>query len=304
MVFDTEKVKELQEKMESCEKLTRTQNIFYLNDKDLKRKNVKFTYSNNEMIEYAKCFSSKEYFIESNFNVKLMDFQKNIIKHYDKNRFIIFAKSMQIGFTNIMSWIYLWELIFNPDFTITYIDNKMKNMIEMIDKIKNNYKKLPFFLKPGVERWDLKHVCFDNKNRFICDTAADVAFGYETTILHVNDLSLMTKRKIELIYGSYVPLVSSAPNKKMIISSFFTGENFFYDLYKGSLKKGPMSNMFETMRIPYSVIQGRDEVWKKQQIELFGGGDIGETLFEERFNVKVNSKRKRKIMRMIKNNFK
>ena len=189
-VITTEIVNELKAKIKKGKKLTRTENIFYLNDVDLRKANISFSLSHEELIEYAKCYTDKIYFIENYLDIKLYDFQKDIISHYDKNRFSIFMKSDQIGFGDILSSLQIHDLIFMKDKTIMYIDNKDSNALEFLNIVKRHYKKLPFFIKPGVLNWNMKLIHLDNGCRINArKTSSNVGIGFQIHSLIISDFA-------------------------------------------------------------------------------------------------------------------
>ena len=279
MIYNKEKIEQLVDKLTS-KKITRTENVFYLLDKDLRKSNVPYVHNQDELIEYAKCYSSKKYFIESNFDIKLLDFQIEIIKMYDENRFNIFAKSPQIGFETLMSYIYLWEMVFKKSIAITYIDHKTASSMQMLKKIKENYKLLPFFLKPGIVKWNMKSIVFENNNRIMTETfSIEPAIGYKSHIVHFNDFAQIPHKKQEKVYGMYVPTITYYSDTKLIISSSFNGFDFFYKLMQDS-DQG--LNIYNSIRLPYNVVPLRGDEWRKNEIEILDGD---EELFDMRYGM-------------------
>jgi hypothetical protein len=295
-VFTSEEIKQIQDKVLNGEKLTRTENIFYLADKDIKKSNVVINYTQLEMIEHAKCYSDKVYFIEKYLGIKLYNFQKQMIEHYNNNRFTIFMKSEQIGYAKIMGALQLHDIIFKLNHNILYVDNKGMNLVEFLDKIKQHYKKLPFFLKPGVISWNLKNIVFDNGNRIMTQSATpELNIGYTNTIntLILNNFADIPDSISKSLYSSVIPTISTNNNNRIVISSAPNGHNFFIELVQKSELKNTNSdkNMYETMRIYWWDVPGRDETWKQDQIKI-----IGEELFLSRYEFKYVVQTKKKYL--------
>jgi len=288
-IFTSEEIKEIQDRI--LNGLTRKENIFYLGNKDIKKSNVVINYTQHEMIEYAKCYSDKVYFIEKYLGLKLFDFQKQMIEHYNNNRFTIFMKSDQIGYAKIMGALQLHDLIFKQEHIILYIDNKGQNSVEFLDKIKEHYKKLPFFLKPGVINWNQKNIVFDNNNRI--ETISNIninnfSIGYTISTLIINEFAYIPN--IETLYRSLIPSITSLNNCRIILSSAPNGHNLFSKLVQNSELEStnPDKNKYETMRIYWWNVPGRDETWKKNQIELLGGDEYAEKIFNVRYEFKFS----------------
>ena len=302
-VFTSIEIDKLKETLESGLKLTRTQNIFYLNDKDIKKSNIVINYTQDEMLEYSKCYNDKIYFFEKYLEIKLFDFQKDMIRHYNENRFSIFMKSDQIGFLTIIAGLILHDLIFLKEQSVLYVDNKGKNTQEFIKKIKNLYKKLPFFIKPGVTQWNVKNISFDNFNRISIQSISKepgISYTISTIILH--NFAYVQPKIINNFYNSIIPTISYNSQSKIVIASAPNGNNLFYDLVqKSELRNShPDKNMYETMKIYYHQIPGRGKEWKAHTIRLLGNDENAEILFAQRYELRIIGKREKKFKRILK----
>ena len=278
--------------------LTRNENIFYQGNRDLRKKGVNYIYSHSEMIEFSKCFNSKEYFLTIYLDIKILDFHLELIKRYENNRSNIFVLSREIGFNKILAALYLWEIIFNTNQMILYVDNKSTLLTEMINNIKKHYIKIPFFLKPGILSWRKQVLSFDNNNR-ITTLYPNQTFsiGYQINILHINNMSNIQNKYITEFYSSIIPVISAIVNSKIILSSPFNGKDFFYKLYKNSIlsKNDPTKNSYESIKFDYNVIPGRGKDWVSNRKNKFG-----DLVFDQNYRCKNNSKRKQKVYRILK----
>jgi len=84
---------------------------------------------------------------------------------------------------------------------------------------------------------------------------------------------------------SVFPIISSAKGTQMILVSTPNGTgNFFYETFnKSQLNK---DYEWKSMKILWDEFPGRDEEWKLQQIETFGGGETGLRKFAQEFEVR------------------
>ena len=106
-VFNTETIKEVEEKIKEGYTLPRFQNPFYKGEFGVRRAGLSFDFTQEELIEYAKCKYDIHYFSEkyckikredgSVGSMKLRDYQKKIMDLYSKNRFSILMSSRQVG---------------------------------------------------------------------------------------------------------------------------------------------------------------------------------------------------------------
>ena len=58
-----------------------------------------------------------------------------------------------------------WMIVFHIDKNILIVANKEKTAIEIVDKIINIFKNLPFFLKPGCENFGKTGLKLDNGSK-------------------------------------------------------------------------------------------------------------------------------------------
>ena len=80
-------------------------NPFHDNDPDLKRSNILFEYTNEEVIEMAKCAEDVIYFsshckVMTDNGLEYIDlrpYQKSVLREYQANRFNIFLAPRQVG---------------------------------------------------------------------------------------------------------------------------------------------------------------------------------------------------------------
>lgn len=153
--------------------------------------------------------------------------------------------------------------IFNKDKGIMVVANKADTVIEIIDKIKNLYKLLPFFLKPGIINWNLKNISFDNGCRIKSQARSkEPAIGFTIDFLYMDEFAHIPPNIINNYYRAAVPTVSSLDNSKIVITSTPNGANLFKDLVIGAkLPKGdPNKNMYNYLQVMwYQVPDGKFE---------------------------------------------
>jgi hypothetical protein len=203
--------------------------------------------------------------------IKLFDFQKEVLKNYQENRFNILFTSRQVGITSLMSLIFLHYMTFNIDKTITCMDIINKYNKQFLEKIKNSYQCLPFFLKQGIIKWSNRILEFENGCRiFTMTSGKNLAIGCNIDNFFISNFSRIKHKKI--IYDSLIPIITAIKNTKFIIQSGPNGYDFFYELVLGSerFEGDPDKNIFKTQRIYWWQVPGRDEKWKEEMIKLYG----------------------------------
>jgi len=116
-IITTIKVREILEKEKLALQLKRTEKLWFNNLEGVRRKGIKFAMTPEELEEYIKCKLSVYYFAEHYCKIKLedgtvgqmklRDYQKDIIKLYTENRYSILMASRQVGkcidFTSVLT---------------------------------------------------------------------------------------------------------------------------------------------------------------------------------------------------------
>ena len=155
-IYTKEEIDIISRKYLNGEKILRTEKIYHQGLIGLRKKNILYSHSNEELIEYAKCSQNIYYFIENYTDMKLRDFQKDIIKHHQENRFTISMTSPQTGTNRIIILIHLHDILFKGEYSVFIMESRQMNSLENIEIFKEYYKQLPFFLQKGVVEWEIK----------------------------------------------------------------------------------------------------------------------------------------------------
>lgn len=280
----TNKIKQLVNKVLNGISITRNESIFYNKKVGTLRADVGISYTEFELSEYVKCSNDIFYFIENyckigNDKIILRDYQKEIIEHYLEYRFSLFLKSRQIGFDLISSLIHLHSITFNINHNILLIENKMQNAVSHLDKMKELYLNLPYFLKKGVVKWNRSTLELSNgsslnigvsyKKEFDKSSDEDSNISYDS--IWLNDFAYFKEDKALDIYKNAFTEISKCRHKRFIIASSL-GNNHFTELVRDSLRKhgDPKKNIFKTLKTYWWEVKERDENWKSDVIKKVG----------------------------------
>jgi hypothetical protein len=270
LVFSTEKVNEILRKEDLGLKRTRDEHIWLNNIHGVRKANLKFGYTQEEIQEYAKCKLNVQYFAEkycmvkredgSIGNITLRDYQKDIINLYDKSKYSILMASRQTGKTISSSIFILHFCLFNSDKNVMIVANKGQTVEEIVSKIKSIYTHLPFFLKCGVISWNQKSLTFENGCRIKSEKRTkEPAIGFTIDLLYLDEFAKIPNNIIRPYYTSVVPTVSAIKNSKIIVTSTPDGFNLFWELLRDGEKDHDDAdwNQFNAMRVYWWQIEGR-----------------------------------------------
>ena len=269
-IFTTTLIEEISEKISEGVVVKRYQNPWFKNDVGVRRAGITFQYTDDEISEYIKCKMDIKYFAEkycriktedgSVQNIKLRDYQKEILDLYTQNRFSILCGSRQIGKTINAAITMLHFITFNNDKNIMIVANMRGTTIEIIDKIKNIYIQLPFFLKTGIKNWSQQSMIFENGCRIKSSARSKTpAIGFTIDFLYLDEFAHIPSNIIEPYYTAAFPTVSAIENSKIVITSTPNGMNLFYRLLTDAERPegDPLKNNYKPMRVYWHQVPGR-----------------------------------------------
>ena len=180
-----------------------------------------------------------------------------------------------LSHNTICSSIFIaWYSLFNFDKNSLVLSNKGATTREIIDKGKTILEHLPFFLKPGILKWDVFNSKFDNGCRIIGQTTTKkAAIGFTIHLLFMDEFAHIPQNFVETFYENVYPTVSASTNSKVIITSTPNGFNKFYEIYSAA-EKGV--NEYSPFRVDWWDVPGRNDAWMRQEVANLGS--------EEAFN--------------------
>lgn len=260
IIWDSEMVDEAAEKINNGFVLSKFDSPFYEKTLGLRRSGVVYSMTNHERDEYIKCaldihyFSQKYCYIKGEEGqpeiIKLRDYQKEILDNFDKYRFNILMCSRQVGKTICSSIKILHYSLFNNNKNILIAANKLDTSIEVIDKIKEIYQRLPFFLQQGIVNWNQKFIVFENKSRIKgFATTKTASIGNTADFLYLDEFAHIPDSIADKFYKSIFPTVSNIENSKIIITSTPNGYNLFHKLLMDAEKPESEKSAYVAKRV-------------------------------------------------------
>jgi hypothetical protein len=256
---------------------------FYEGNPNLRKGNIVFEYTQDEINEIKRCAKDIVYFANTYCTVMTDDglqrivlrpYQERMLRQFAAERFNVCLASRQIGKTICSSIFIAWYSLFNFDKNSLILSNKGATTREIIDKGKVILEHLPFFLKPGVLKWDVMASKFDNGCRIIGQsTTKKAAIGFTIHLLFMDEFAHIPQNFINTFYENVYPTVSASTKSKVIITSTPWGFNKFYDIYSAA-EKG--ENEYTPFRVDWWDVPGRDQAWMEREVANLGS--------EEAFN--------------------
>ena len=253
---------------------------FYEGNPNLRKGNIVFNYSDEEIREIKKCAKDIVYFAntyctvmtdEGLQTINLRPYQEEMLRQFQAERFNICLASRQVGKTICSSIFIAWYSVFNFDKNSLILSNKGATTREIIDKGKTILEHLPFFIKPGTLKWDVFNSKFDNGCRIIGQTTTKkAAIGFTIHLLFMDEFAHIPANFVNTFYENVYPTVSASSNSKVIITSTPNGFNKFYDIYTAA-DKG--LSEYVPFRVDWWDVPGRDDTWMKQEVANLGSDE-------------------------------
>lgn len=252
--------------------------LHYQGNPKLKRANVNIQYTQEQIKEYIKCSNDPLYFIENYVKIVSLDegfvpfamypYQRRMVKTFSENRFVICKLPRQSGKTTTVGAFILHEILFKELQTVGILANKGSLAREILERIKNSYEALPFWLQQGITEWNKGTIELENGSRVIASsTSSSAVRGNSYTHLMLDEYAFVPTNIADDFMRSVYPTISSGKNSKVFIVSTPHGMNHFYKMWVDAQEK--RSN-YVPIEINWNDVPGRDESWKQEQIKNIG----------------------------------
>lgn len=153
-------------------------NPFYENNTKLLKGDMVFQRTEEEIKEWLRCKNSIIYFAEKYCKlmtpegikpITLRAYQKKYLEHLEQHRLSIYLACRQCGKTTTSAIFMLHYILFNVDKNALVLGNKRKTAIEILDKTKKIFLEIPYFLKPGIYKWNEGEIVLDNGCRLMAE---------------------------------------------------------------------------------------------------------------------------------------
>ena len=246
----------------------------YLGNKNLKNRDVKLQFTEDQIKEYIKCAGDVDYFCEKYVKIVHVDlglvpfrpyeYQKKMFKVFDDNRYTICKMPRQVGKTTGVVGYLLHKLLFNENFNCAVLANKESQSIEILSRMQLAYEWLPKWMQQGIIEWNKKYIELENGSKCRASSTSSSAIrGQSFNLIYLDEFAFVPRNIQDAFFASVFPTISSGKTTKLVITSTPNGMNLFYKLWNDSVNG---SNDYARVDVHWSDVPGRDEVWKEQMI--------------------------------------
>lgn len=239
----------------------------------LKKVRRQINWTKEQFEEYLKCKADPVYFAEQYIRIvhvdhgfipiKLYDFQKEIIQKITDTRRVVCCTSRQAGKTTTASAVILHYILFNSDKLVALLANKGDSAREILDRIKLAYEALPQWLQHGIVTWNKGSIELENGSKVIAAATSSSAIrGKSVAFLYIDEAAFV--ENWDVFFAAVFPTISSGKSTKILLTSTPNGLNHFHKTFMGAKEQ---TNGYEYVEVPWYMVPGRDEAWKKEILE-------------------------------------
>ena len=265
-------------------------NPFIGNNTKLLKPELVFKRTDEEIDDYIHCMQDVTYFASKCFvmtpeglqAIHLRDYQIDYLKHLQANRFSILLAARQIGKSVITAIYCLWKILFNVDKSGLILSKSAAAGIDLLRKIKDMFLNLPYYLKPGIYKWNQHEIAFDNNSNISTEAFSPTAgLGKTINFLILDEFAWCPNAEVEMFYMNILPTITTMPDSNVCIMSTQNGFNFFYTLWKGANLPGKEWNGYAPFKVDWQQVpnynpetkswEPRTEEWKQKMIGILGG---------------------------------
>lgn len=265
-------------------------NPFIGNNTKLLKPELVFKRTDEEVEDYIRCMNDVIYFASKCYIIQptgleacvLRDYQIDYLKHLQENRFSILLAARQIGKSVITAIYCLWKILFSIDKSGLILSKSAAAGVDLLKKIKDMFLNLPYYLKPGIYKWNQHEISFDNNSNIATEAFSPTAgLGKTINFLILDEFAWCPNNEVELFYMNILPTITTMPDSNVCIMSTQNGFNFFYTLWKGANEVGKEWNGYSPFKVDWWQVpeynnethqwEKRTQAWKDKMVGILGG---------------------------------
>lgn len=216
--------------------------------------------------EIIKCGQDPVYFINKYMKVQhpkkgtipfeTYDFQNDVIRAMQENRFNIVLKSRQLGLSTITAAYAVWLAIFYKDKNILIIATKKEVATNLVKKVKFMIKSLPDWLVMPSYDENMTSLRFDNGSEIkAVPTSPDAGRSEALSLLIVDEAAII--RDFDDIWTGLSPTLSTGGSAILLSTPFGVG-GMYYKIWTEAVAG---QNNFNPIKLPWQVHPEHDQAW-------------------------------------------
>ena len=198
--------------------------------------------------------------------------------------------------TTTSALFMLHYILFNVDKNALVLGNKRKTAVEILDKAKKIFTELPYFLRPGIYKWNEGEIVLDNGCRLMAEaTTINSGISFTFHCVLADEFAHIKPTILDKFYNNLFPTIT-AGKARFMITSTQNGYNLFYRLYKSAEAGENEYAHFKTDwdEVPEwdpekQMFVPRDEEWHRLQVANYGSEEAFNAQFGTNFDINANT---------------
>jgi len=189
--------------------------------------------------------------------------------------------------TTTIAAYFAWYLCFHCDRNLAILANKQATTTEIVRKVMDVFKGLPYFLKPGIVSTGATGMRLDNGCMLTSQATTKTAvLGFAIHVLYIDEFAHIQQNIAREFWRSVYPTLASSKISQCIISSTPYGQdNLFFEIWDKSIKG---TNSFANKQVNYWEVPDHNDAWAEQMKRDFGEDEFAQE-FELKFDIKANN---------------
>jgi hypothetical protein len=247
---------------------------FYLGNKNLKKRDVKLEWTQEQVAEYIKCANDVVYFCATYVRIVHVDrglvqflpyeYQKRMFNAFDDNRYTICKMPRQVGKTTGVVGYLLHKLLFNENYNVALLANKERQAREILSRMQLAYEWLPRWLQQGIVEWNKSFVELENGSKcYASSTSSSAIRGQSYNLIYLDEFAFVPRNIQDQFFASVFPTISSGRTTKLVITSTPNGMDMFHKIWIESEQE---KNTYARVDVHWSDVPGRDQEWADEMI--------------------------------------
>jgi hypothetical protein len=249
-------------------------NAGYNGNPKLRRAFVQVAMTQREMEEFDRCRKDPIYFIKNYVKIVALDkgivpfelwpFQEDMVKTFQRERFVICKIPRQSGKTITTVAYLLHTVLFSKNFNIAILAHKGSAANGILQRLKLAYENLPAWLQSGIIEWNKGNIELENGSKIgAFATSADGLRSGSYNVILLDEFAFVPNNIAEDFFTSTYPVITAGTKTKIIIVSTPKGMNHFFEMWVKAEKK---KSDYYPIEVHWSAVPGRDEAWKEMTI--------------------------------------
>ena len=190
----------------------------------------------------------------------------------------------------------LHYILFNVDKNALVLANKLRTAKDILSKVKSIFYELPYFLRPGIYKWNEGEIVLDNGCRIVAEATTEKSgIGMTIHCCLLDEFAHVHPNIIDKFYNNIFPTITAA-RARLMITSTQNGYNLFYRLYKSAEAGENEYAHFKTdwYEVPEwdpekQMFVPRDEEWHRLQVANYGSEEAFNAQFGTNFDINANT---------------